>query len=78
MTKLKTIYDELVPDVKLSLQESARKYDSAKRLKYNLMSKTIWADLTVQDVSDIITYSNLNNSELSPHSYLYGYNIISK
>ena len=78
MTKLKTIYDELVPDVKLSLQASARKYDSAKRLKYNLMSKTIWSDLTVQDVSDIITYSNLNNSQLSPHSYLFGYNIISK
>lgn len=78
MTKLKTIYDELVPDVKSSLQESARKYDSAKRLKYNLMSKTIWSELTVQDLSDIITYSNLSNSQLSPHSYLFGYNIISK
>jgi len=75
---IKTIYDELVPEVKTSLQESAKKYSTAKRLKYNLMSKTMWSDLTVQDLSDIITYSNLNNSELSPHSYLYGYNIISK
>lgn len=75
---IKTIYDELVPEVKTSLQESAKKYSTAKRLKYNLMSKTMWSNLTIQDVSDIITYSNLNNSELSPHSYLYGYNIISK
>ena len=75
---IKNIYDELVPEVKTSLQESAKKYSTAKRLKYNLMSKTMWSDLTVQDLSDIITYSNLNNSELSPHSYLFGYNIISK
>jgi hypothetical protein len=75
---IKTIYDELLPNVKTSLQDSAKKYSTAKRLKYNLMSKTMWSDLTVQDLSDIITYSNLNNSELSPHSYLFGYNIISK
>lgn len=75
---IKTIYDELLPNVKTSLQESARKYSTAKRLKYNLMSKTMWSDLTVQDLSDLITYSSLSNSELSPHSYLFGYNIISK
>lgn len=78
MTKLKTIYDELVPDVKSSLQESARKYDSAKRLKYNLMSKTMWSELTIQDVSDIITYSNINNSELSPYSFMFGNQIIER
>lgn len=75
---IKTIYEELVPEVKTSLQESAKEYSTAKRLKYTLMSKTLWSDLTVGEVNDIITYSSLNNSELSPHSYLYGYNIISK
>lgn len=75
---IKTIYDELVPEVKDSLRESAKQYSTAKRLKYTLMSKTMWSNLTVQDVSDIITYSNLNNSELSPFSYLYGHNIIKK
>jgi len=78
MTKLKTIYDELVPDVKLSLQASARKYDSAKRLKYTLMSKTMWSELTVTEVNDIVTYSDLNSYELSAYSFMYGHQIIQK
>lgn len=76
--EIKTIYDELLPEVKTALRESATKYSTAKRLKYNLMSKTMWSELTVSDVSDIITYGSLNNSELSSYSYLYGANIISK
>jgi len=78
MTKLKTIYDELVPDVKTALQDSARKYDSAKRLKYTLMSKTLWSELTVTEVNEIVTYSDLNSYELSAHSFMYGNNIIQK
>jgi hypothetical protein len=75
---IKTIYDELVPDVKVSLQESARKYDSAKRLKYILMSKTIWSELTVTELNELITYSDLNSYELSSHSFMYGHQIIQK
>ena len=78
MTKIKTIYDALIPSVKEALQESARKYDTAKRLKYTLMSKTLWYDLTVSEVSDIITYSNINNSELSPYSFMFGNQIIER
>ena len=43
---MKSIYEMLKPEVKDELKSSARKYDSAKRLKYVLMSKTIWQDLT--------------------------------
>lgn len=75
---IKTIYDELVSDVKVSLQESARKYDSAKRLKYILMSKTIWSELTVTELNELITYSDLNSYELSSHSFMYGHQIIKK
>ena len=53
MAKLKTIYDKLKPEFKNQLQVSARKYDSAKRLKYNLMSNTLWSDLTLSTISDI-------------------------
>jgi len=78
MTKIKTIYDELVPEVKSSLQESAKQYSTAKRLKYTLMSKTIWSNLTINEISDLITYSNINNSELSPYSFLFGNQIINR
>ena len=33
MAELKTIFDELLPDVKLKLRASAREYNTAKRLK---------------------------------------------
>ena len=49
--RLKTIYDRLKPGFKSSLQANARKYSSAKRLKYALMSNTSWYDLTVSQVS---------------------------
>ena len=39
MSKIKTVYDELLPDVKKQLQASAREYNSAKRFKYILMTK---------------------------------------
>ena len=43
MSKIKSIYDLLQPNLKSELQASARKYDSAKRLKYKLMTSTLWS-----------------------------------
>jgi hypothetical protein len=78
MSKLKTVYDNLLPDVKTSLQASARKYSSAKRLKYTLMSKLMWQELTIDEMRDIITYGDLNSWELNQYSFMYGENIIER
>ena len=78
MTKIKTVYDNLLPDVKKALQNSARKYSSAKRLKYTLMSKLMWNELTIDEMRDVITYSNLNSWELNQYSFMYGENIIER
>ena len=78
MTKIKTVYDNLLPDVKSALQASARKYSAAKRLKYTLMSKTMWYELTIDDIRDLISYSELNSWELQAYSFMYGDNIIKK
>ena len=78
MAKTKTIYDKLLPGVKSALQGSARKYSSAKRLKYTLMSKTMWYELTVDDVRDLISYSDLNSWDLQAYSFMYGDDIIKK
>ena len=58
MSKVKTVYDNLLPDVKKALQASARKYSAAKRLKYTLMSKTMWYELTIDDVRDCLLYTS--------------------
>tara|TARA_Y100000401_G_scaffold89804_1_gene75331 strand:+ start:835 stop:1077 length:243 start_codon:yes stop_codon:yes gene_type:complete len=72
MTKINTIYDNLRSDVKKQLRDSATKYDSAKRLKYRLMSSTCWHDLTVGDVSSLMSYAGLYSHELTSHDLLYG------
>ena len=59
MSKIKSIYDKLKPELKDELKISTRKYDSAKRLKYNLMSNTLWSDLTLSNMSDISVFCNV-------------------
>jgi len=76
--KIKTIYDRLEPGFKSSLQKNARKYSSAKRLKYTLMSKTSWYDLTISDISDMTVYCNMQTYKLSATDVMYGNNIINK
>jgi hypothetical protein len=76
--KIKTVYDELLPDVKKELQVSAREYSSAKRLKYILMTKYTWSALTIDEMRDLFTYTKLNGWELEPYSFMYGDNILIK
>ena len=75
---MKTIYELLKPELKSELQKSARKYGTAKRLKYVLMSTTIWQSLTVDQVNDLISYSNLQSYKMSAYDFMYGDNILQK
>ena len=78
MTKIKTVYDNLLPDVKSALQHSAREYSSAKRLKYTLMSKLMWQELTIVEMRDLITYTDLKSWDLNSYAFMYGDNIIKR
>ena len=78
MTKLKTVYDNLKPEYKSVLNTNARKYSSAKRLKYTLMSKMMWSELTINEVRDVLTYGNLNSWKLDCYSFMYGEKILDK
>ncbi len=78
MYKSKTVYDKLLPDVKKALQASARKYGSAKRLKYTLMSKLMWQELTIDEMKDLITFGDITSYKLDWLSFMYGENIIQK
>ena len=76
--KIKTIYDELKPEYKTELNANARKYSSAKRLKYTLMSKTSWQDLAISELSSMTTYCDISSLELSALDILYGHKILKK
>ena len=69
---MKTLYDLLQPNLKSELQASARKYDSAKRLKYKLMSSVLWHELSVADVSALLSYSGLYTSDVTAKDIMYG------
>ena len=72
MSKIKSIYDLLQPKLKTELQDSARKYDGAKRLKYKLMSSTLWSELTLSDISSLLSYSGLYTSDVTAKHIMYG------
>ena len=78
MYKSKTVYDKLLPDVKKALQASARKYGSVKRLKYTLMSKLMWQELTIDEMKDLITFGDVTSYKLDWLAFMYGENIIQK
>jgi hypothetical protein len=78
MSKIKTVYDELLPDVKKQLQASAREYSSAKRLKYVLMTKYMWCNLTIDEMRDLFTYTDLKSWQLEPNSFMYGDKILTR
>ena len=75
--KIKSIYDRLLPDVKASLQQYARRFRTAKRVKYTLMSHIIWSDLTVENVRNLYTYTDISANLIRDFdSMAYGDNII--
>jgi hypothetical protein len=78
MNKRKTLYDKLLPKVKDALRKNAREYDSAKRLKYNLMSKSNWWDLNIEEISDIFKWCDLHSFQYNSYTFLYGEEIIER
>ena len=78
MDKRKTLYDKLLPPLKDALRESAREYDTAKRLKYNLMSKANWWDLNIEEISGIFRWGDLHSFEYNSYTFLYGEKIIER
>tara|TARA_A100001201_G_C4074815_1_gene196997 strand:- start:819 stop:1139 length:321 start_codon:yes stop_codon:yes gene_type:complete len=76
LTIMKSIYDKLKTEVKVDLRSSAKKYDTARMLKYTLMSKSLWSDLTIQQINELITYTSLTSYKMSPYDFIYGENIM--
>ena len=75
---MKNLYELLKPEIRKSLESSAKKYDSAQRLSYRLMASNIWSDLTVSDVSDLCSYSDLYTYQLTSHDIMYGDKFLNK
>tara|TARA_R100000734_G_C3220712_1_gene32357 strand:- start:67 stop:297 length:231 start_codon:yes stop_codon:yes gene_type:complete len=70
------IYEQLKPAIKKQLDKSAKEYTSISTVKYTLMSKTLWSELKISTIKDLILFTNINKADLGINSMLYGTNIL--
>ncbi len=49
---MKNLYQQLQPKYKKVLNENVKRYQSVQIIKYTLMSKTMWSQLTIENVKD--------------------------
>ena len=70
------IYEQLKPAIKEQLDESSEKYTSVSTIKYTLMSKTLWSELKISTIKDLILFTSIDKSDLGINSMLYGTNIL--
>ena len=73
---MKNLYKQLKPELRKKLNENCKNYESVNRIKYILMSKTMWHELTVDNVKDLLLWADIDNRTISSHGMLYGDNII--
>ena len=72
------IYDRLKKEYKDKLDNSCVKYSTASRLKYVLLSKTLWYELTIDQVRDVLTYTDESSLNMSAYDFLYGDKFLTK
>ena len=70
------IYEQLKPAIKKQLDKSAKEYTSISTVKYTLMSKTLWSELKISTIKDLILFTSIDKSDLGINSMLYGTNIL--
>ena len=69
---MKNLWQQLKPNYQLKLRQAAHKYDSAKRLKYRLMSITGWYDLNLDNIRTILVYTDKHSFDVSGADIMYG------
>ena len=73
---MKNLYQQLKPEFKKTLNENVKRYQSVQIIKYTLMSKTMWSQLTIENVKDLMLWANIDSRKMTIDSLCYGENII--
>ena len=73
---MKNLYQQLQPKYKKTLNENVKRYQSVQLIKYTLMSKTMWSQLTVENVKDLMLWAGIDSRKLTIDGLVYGENII--
>lgn len=73
---MKNLYQQLKPEFKKALNENVKRYQSVQIIKYTLMSKTMWHQLSVENVKDLMLWAGIDSRKLTIDGLIYGENII--
>ena len=70
---MRTLYQSLKPEYRKTLQDNETKYPtSVSSVKKSLQNNTLWSRLTVQEVRDFMTFSDIRLFELSWEDWAWG------
>ena len=70
---MKTLWQQLKPDIKKTLNEQEEKYPSMiKAIKIALKDNYIWSHLSIGDVRDIVYFTDYTYASLSSYDWSYG------
>ena len=69
---MKNTWKQLKPEHQLKIRTAAKKYSSAKRLKYTLMASDGWYDLELSTIRDILMFTDHNSYDVNGADIMYG------
>ena len=70
---MKTLYQQLKPEIKQELNKQEEKYPSmVKALKIALKDNFIWSHLSIGEARDIIYFTDYTYASLSSYDWSYG------
>ena len=70
---MKTIYEQLNPDILASINADKQRYPFTTRaLKLKLRASDQWSQLTVSDIESIIMHSHIRLIDVKPIDFLFG------
>ena len=73
------LIDQIKPEILVRLDKNYEQYNLCVNSVYDKLStKSIWGQLDVSDVRDIINFANLDTSDWQAIDFLFGSKILNK
>jgi len=69
---MQTLLHQLKPEILKSLIEDVERYDTVSKTLVELDENLFYEDLTIRQVKNLITFSDIVNSKMSPWNFKYG------
>ena len=69
---MKNTWKQLKPEHQLKIRTAAKKYSSAKRLKYTLMASDGWYDLNLDTIRTLLMFTDKHSFDVSGTDIMYG------